>query len=287
MPPQHHRTRRRQHTSGHRRRPPPLGPLPRERRRQLCLPAPLARRQPRLGPAGRRVRRAPQTHVQVIVVPRPRPHLPQPAPVSPLPLAQIALDGRPDEDARDPLVDGRQVDQLRLSLAPPAPIGPPGGGLDHRRLGDPLTGGGRAGGDVQPEPDVHVQPALMADVPRGHGPPARLRQITDQHGAEPGSGDVAAQRGDEGEEVGVAEGAIPGEVGDLVPHPFGRQRHRPCDAGRAIAADHPRRPRSGSSQRAPGGRNSARRRGESDREHAQSGDQGSTERSEHREGQRV
>jgi hypothetical protein len=287
MPLQHHRTHRRQHAPRHRRRPPPLRPLSRHRRRQLRLPAALARRQLRLGPAGRRVCRAPQPHVQVIVVPRPGPHLPQPAPVGPLPLAQIALDGRPHEDARDPPVEGRQVDQLRLPVAPPGRIGPPGGGIDHRRFGDPLARGRRPGRDVEPEPDVHVQPPLVADVPRGHGPPPRLRQITDQHRAEPGSRDLAAQGGDEGEEVGVAEGAAAGEVGGLVPDPLRRQRHRPCDAGRAISPDHPRRPRSGSRQRAPGAGHSARRRGEGDGKHAESGDQGSTERGEHRQGQRV
>jgi hypothetical protein len=287
MRPQHDRTRRRQQAARDRRRPSRLRPLSRKPRRQLARAAPLPRRQLRLVPALRRIRRAPQSHVQMIVVPRPRPHLPQPAPIRPLPVAQITLDRRPHEHPRDARVQRRLVDQLGLMLRPAAGVRPPGGGIDHRGLGDPFSRRRWARGHIQPEPDVHVEPPLMTDVPRGHGPPARLREVPDQHGPQLLPIDLSPERRDETEELRVPVGPPAREIGGLIADPFRGKGHRACDASRAVSPDDPRRPRRRRRQRAPGRRPGMDRRGESDGNHADSGDQGSTERAEHRQGQRV
>ena len=124
--------------------------------------------------------------------------------------------------------------------------------VEHGRRLDVLAllGGEHAVGH-RGEPDVGIEPDLMARVPRHHGAAARLRQVADE---QPRPAVVLLGLGgeplNEAHELGMAPGAVARQAHRL---PFGAgvgQLHAAREAALGVPADGARRERGGGLDRA-------------------------------------
>ena len=203
--------------------------------------------------------------MKMLVVMPPRPHLREPRIVRARVTAHRLLDGRIHEDARNGAVlrcgadhfGMRMRPQLRIDIAPI---------FGHHNRGQVKFALLVRGFVVRRgrEPDVDIEPDLMAGVSGEHRTTARLRHVADANTVPACLFGAVPEPFDEGNEAWMAPVAIARHPHDLPTRPVDRQLRRTGDTAVVVGADRPRRARAAawsSGQTAPAPASRAHRDG--------------------------
>lgn len=191
--------------------------------------------------------------MHVAVMPPPGAHAAQPG-LPPMVGAEAALDGGVDQQAVEPRGLRRDADQGGVAWRP-------AGGV-HRRFVGQDEGGDRqflplrsryAGLGAKVEPDIGVQPGLMAGMAPGQGAAAGLRQIADPEVGQARQARLAGDMGDERDGGGMPPVTVAAGPDGLPARPFRRQGDGAGDAAEVGGADGPRGAGRGARQRRPVG----------------------------------
>ncbi len=178
--------------------------------------------------------------MQMFVMKRPWADALQPGAVDPLTLAEVSFDRGIDEDARHPWILRGKADQLGVLFGPSFAVQLPGGFVDQDGLFEALALDAGQRRQIQTEPDVDVQTALVADMPIGHRAAARLRHIADEHGPDASPIQPAAKVLDVIKQRGMPVVTVTLHIDGLVTLTFGRQLYRASQTRCAMLTDYSR-----------------------------------------------
>ena len=183
--------------------------------------------------------------MEVVVVAPPRPDLGEPGAVRARLAAQRTLDRRVDKDALHAGLARHGLEQAPMLRRPGRLIDILAVGRDdigRRHL--VALGGAEPAARHRRQPDIGVEPDLVRAVPGQHRPAARLGDVADQ---EPGPAglrrQLLRQPLEQGDQEGVAPGAIARRAHDLPVRSVGGQRDAALQAAPLVGADRLRRSR--------------------------------------------
>ena len=165
-------------------------------------------------------------------------HFVQPRAIAARLAAERLLDRRIDKNALDLRVFGRRLDDGVMGRCPDIRVDVLAVGADHHG-GRHFFALGRSQFAIghRREPDVGIEPDLVAGVPGDHRPAARLRHVADQKPRPALLGTLLGQPFEECHQVGVAPVAIARKPHHLPGLAVDRQRNAPGEAALGVEAD--------------------------------------------------